>query len=74
MKNKKLKKSVDKTMNFEDIFKNNPDAAETLMQEGMHCVGCPMAMHETLEQGAIAHGIDANKLVKKLNSKKKMKK
>ena len=35
----------------------------------MACMGCPMAMQETIEQGALAHGIDPKKLVEELNNK-----
>ena len=63
-------KKLNKGMTFAEILKNDPKAAEALINEGMHCVGCPMSMYETLEQGAKAHGIDSNKLIKKLNKKK----
>ena len=56
------------------ILESNPDAAEALMDAGMHCVGCPMVAQETLEMGCLAHGMgekDIEKLVKKLNKKKK---
>jgi len=33
-----------------------------------------MAMQETLEQGAIAHGLNPNKIVEKLNKKKSSRK
>lgn len=62
---------INKKMSFGEVLKNNPEAAEILMNEGMHCCGCPMAMSETLEQGCQAHGIDADKLIKKLNKTKK---
>ena len=39
------------------------------MESGMHCIGCPAAMFETLEQGAMAHGIDIKGLVEKINEK-----
>ena len=44
--------------------------AEILMDAGMGCVGCPMAQMETLEQGAIAHGLEEKQIeemVKKVN-------
>ena len=39
------------------------------MESGMHCIGCPMAMEESLEQGAEAHGLDVDELVEKINKK-----
>ena len=38
-----------------------------LMNAGMHCVGCPSAQGETLEEASFVHGLDADKLVKEIN-------
>ena len=56
-------------MSFTEVLKKCPDAAEILMESGMHCIGCPMSMTETVEQGCQAHGLDADKLVEKINKK-----
>jgi len=64
------KTEITKKMSFAEIMKKKPEAVEVLMKEGMHCVGCHMAMFETLEQGAVMHGIDPDKLVKKINNLK----
>ncbi|MBS3083474.1 DUF1858 domain-containing protein [Candidatus Pacearchaeota archaeon] len=66
MKTKKINKK-DKIRN---IIINNPQAAKVLWEEGLSCVECPIAIEETLEEGCILHGIDVNKVVNKLNSKK----
>ncbi len=58
------------------ILEKNPNAAKVLMESGMHCVGCPMAMQETLEMGCKAHGMsdkDLDELVDKLNKIKSKK-
>lgn len=60
-------KKISKKISFQKLLENHPETAEALLKEGMHCVGCPMAMQETLEEGAMAHGIDPDKLVEKLN-------
>lgn len=39
-----------------------------LMESGMHCVGCPSAQGETLEEAAIVHGLDPDLLVAKINA------
>lgn len=39
-----------------------------LMEAGMHCVGCPSAQGETLEEAAIVHGLDPDLLVAKINA------
>lgn len=37
--------------------------AYILMQEGMHCVGCPSSVAETLEEACMVHGLDADKVM-----------
>jgi len=57
---------------FSEILKKKPEVAEILLDAGMACIGCPMAMQETLEEGCLAHGMsnkDIEKLIKELNSK-----
>ena len=42
--------------------------APVLMEVGMHCLGCPSAQAETLEEAAMVHGLDADLLVEKINA------
>lgn len=63
-----------KDMSFQELLEANPDVAQILMNRGMHCIGCPMAMEETLEQGALAHGINPDELANEINKKEKKKK
>ena len=68
MKPKQKKNTlINKSMTFAEIMQKSPEAAWILMEKGMHCMGCSMAGGETLEQGAIMHGIDADKLVEEIN-------
>ncbi len=65
MKNKITIKSM-----LSDIMGNNPNAAKILFEQGLMCMGCPIAMQETLEQGCKAHGMskkEIDALIKKLN-------
>ena len=64
-----VKQLINKNMIFADIIQKYPEAAEIMMKKGLHCIGCGMAAYETLEQGAIMHGINPNKLVAELNKK-----
>ena len=66
--NKKVKE-ITKDMSFAEIIEKFPEAIEILLGSGMHCIGCPMAMQETLEAGARAHGIDIEDLIKKINER-----
>ena len=67
VKKTEQKTKITKNMNFSEIMEKNPEAAQILMRNGMHCIGCAMAMEETLEEGAWAHGLDADKIVEELN-------
>ena len=60
-------------MTFTEILELKPESVETLLEAGMHCIGCPMAQMETLEEGCVAHGIDVNEIVEKLNQKQEKK-
>tara|TARA_Y100000034_G_C6903471_1_gene418575 strand:- start:120 stop:311 length:192 start_codon:yes stop_codon:yes gene_type:complete len=49
----------------------NKKAAEILLENGMHCLGCFAAHFEDLEQGCKAHRMSEKQieeLIKKLNS------
>ena len=35
---------------------------------GMHCVGCPSAQAESLEEAALVHGIDPDVLIARVNA------
>jgi hybrid cluster-associated redox disulfide protein len=61
------KKKITKDMTFAELIMNDKDAANKLADKGLFCGGCPMAQFETIEQGAMAHGVDADELVKELN-------
>lgn len=62
-------KKITKTMTFMEIMQNYPEAAEVLINEGMHCLGCGMAAYETLEEGCLAHGLNVEEIVAKINKK-----
>ena len=57
------------TMIGELLGINLEAAAPVLMGIGMHCLGCPAAQMETIEQAAAVHGVDADELVAMLNAK-----
>lgn len=42
--------------------------AVVLMENGMHCVGCPASVGETLEEACIVHGIDADIVLKQIQT------
>ena len=60
--------AITKEMPIQEIVHSHPETVRVFFQHGLMCVGCAAARFETLEQGATAHGIDVNALVKDLNA------
>lgn len=51
-----------------DILDINAKAAAPIFfGMGMHCLGCPSARGESIEQACMVHGVDADDIVAKLN-------
>ncbi len=50
-----------------DILQAYPEAAEVLMDAGMHCIGCPSSLMESLDDACLVHGLDSDELLEKLN-------
>jgi len=61
------KQKIAKDMNIMEIIVKYPQTREVFMKYGFHCLGCHAAQFESLEQGAMVHGIDVDKFVKDLN-------
>lgn len=59
---------ITKDMIIGDILRMDPDMAGVLVAGGMHCVGCPSAQAETIEEAAIVHGIEPEVLVARVNA------
>lgn len=51
-----------------DILDAAPQTAPYFLEMGMHCLGCPSARGETLEQACAVHGVDCAELVAKINA------
>lgn len=60
--------SFSKDTKIGELLEIAPEKAEVLLESGMHCLGCPSAQAETLEEACEVHGIDVNELLKKLNA------
>ena len=54
-----------------EILDADPTLAPHFLAMGMHCLGCPSARSETVEQACMVHGVNADELVAKLNANKK---
>jgi hybrid cluster-associated redox disulfide protein len=47
---------ITKKTKLSEILQKKPEATGILFEAGLSCVGCPMAIQETLEEGCKAHG------------------
>ena len=59
---------VTKDMTIGELLMMDRSAGMILMQNGMHCVGCPSAAGETLEEASMVHGMDCEKLASEINA------
>ena len=50
-----------------DVLKKYPESLKVFLSHGLMCVGCAVARFENIRQGATAHGIDVDTLIKDLN-------
>lgn len=58
---------ITKDMTIRQVLMRDTNTAPIFFEMGMHCIGCPSASGETLEEACMVHGIDPNVLVGKLN-------
>ena len=58
---------IDKTMIIGDILDMDQSTAPILLEMGMHCLGCPSARGESLEDACAVHGVNADEMVEKIN-------
>ena len=59
--------SIDKSMSIGEVLRMNQGTARIFMEFGMHCLGCPHATAESLEDACAAHGANVDELVHQLN-------
>ncbi|MDE6214143.1 MAG: DUF1858 domain-containing protein [Lachnospiraceae bacterium] len=57
---------ITKETTIGEALQINPDIAPVLLEIGMHCLGCPSAQGETLEEAAMVHGIEVDALMTKI--------
>lgn len=51
-----------------DILDADEGTAKFFLAMGMHCLGCPSARGESIEQACAVHGVDADELVAEINN------
>ena len=57
---------ITREMTIGEILSTKPEVAPVLMDAGMHCLGCPSAQGETLEEAALVHGMDIDAQLDKI--------
>ena len=63
-----IQMAITKDMTIGDILRANPKVAPVLMEAGMHCLGCPSAQAESLEEAAMVHGMNIEDLMSKIEA------
>lgn len=58
---------IHKDMTIGRVLELYPELGEVFTSSGMHCISCPCARGETIEEACSVHGIDADALIDSLN-------
>ena len=51
-----------------DLLDAHPEVAPHLLAMGMHCLGCPSARGESLEEACMVHGVNVDDLIKTMEA------
>ena len=62
-----MEEKIKREMTIQDVVTNHPETLEVFARYGLGCIGCHVAAFENVEQGAMAHGLDVDALIKDLN-------
>jgi hybrid cluster-associated redox disulfide protein len=60
--------TITKNLPIGEVVQKHPETIPVFLEHGLMCFGCAVARFENIEQGATAHGIDVETLVKDLNA------
>ena len=58
---------ITKEMTMGELLSIDRGVAIVLMEAGMHCIGCPSSIGESLEEACMVHGIEVDELLKNIN-------
>lgn len=59
--------NITKEMAMGELLSIDRGVAVVLMNAGMHCIGCPSSIGESLEEACMVHGIEVDELLKNIN-------
>jgi len=63
-----MPETITRDMAIAEVVQKYPQTIPVFLAHGLMCFGCAIARFETIEQGAVAHGIDVDALMKDLNA------
>ncbi|HKL80287.1 MAG TPA: DUF1858 domain-containing protein [Mobilitalea sp.] len=58
--------NITKDMTIAQAIATDQNIIPVLLDIGMHCLGCPSAQGETLEEAAMVHGLDPEDLMDRI--------
>lgn len=58
---------ISKDMLIGELIQIDQGIISILLGAGMHCIGCPSAQGESLEEACMVHGLDANEVESAIN-------
>ncbi len=59
---------ITKETTMGEMLRYDMGIAGVLMRSGMHCVGCPSSIMESLEQACRVHGLDPDQVMDDINA------
>jgi hybrid cluster-associated redox disulfide protein len=59
---------ITKETTMGEMLRYDMGIAGVLMRSGMHCVGCPSSIGESLEEACAVHGLDPEEVLAQINS------
>ncbi|MBQ1192749.1 MAG: DUF1858 domain-containing protein [Lachnospiraceae bacterium] len=58
---------ISKDMLIGELLQVDEGIAPILLASGMHCLGCPSAQGESLEEACMVHGLNADEVESAIN-------
>ncbi|MDF2843058.1 MAG: hypothetical protein K0R00_1484 [Herbinix sp.] len=58
--------TITRDMTIAQAISVDQNIIPVLLDIGMHCLGCPSAQAETLEEAAMVHGLDPDELMDRI--------
>ena len=59
--------AITKDLTIAQAISVDQNIIPVLLVIGMHCLGCPSAQGETLEEAALVHGLDPEELMDRIH-------